>query len=315
MGQSSSRIESPLISIIIPCFNSEHFILQCIDSVLHQDYQNIEIIVVDDGSTDRSIDKLKAYSSKEQVHVLQQQNKGACTARNRGLSVSRGKYVKFLDSDDFLEPSVITKQVELAESLGDNTIVYGDYYLLKDDKRIYIDTSLKTNNQTELLILQDILTTTPLHRKWMLDKIEGFDSRFKNGQEWNLHIRLSSEGFLFHHHSLPIYNYRMHQSPSRITNIKKSKKDSLLYEGKKVDMTIERLSGSCSGDPNAAFAYKYWIIARNLYRDGDSRYKNFISKAQNISTDYQKHWKTKHKILFKFFGFESVENYYRLFKK
>lgn len=315
MGQTHPLIETPLVSIIIPCFNSEQFILQCIESVLHQDYKNIEIIVIDDGSTDNSMDKLRAYDSNKNIHVVQQQNQGACIARNKALSLSTGKYVKFLDSDDFLEPHVIGRQVELAESLDDNTIVYGDYYLLKEGKKKYIDTSLTSNDQTELLILQDILTTTPLHRKWMLDKINGFDGRFINGQEWNLHIRLSSEGFLFYHQPLPIYNYRIHQSPSRITNIKKTNKDSILYEGKKVDMTIERLSERYSGDPNAAFAYKYWVIARKLYRDSDARYKDFILKAQSISTNYQKHWKTKNKVLFRFFGFEAVENYYRLFKK
>lgn len=312
MKKTKGLINSPLVSIIIPCFNSEDFISECINSILDQDYTNIEIIVIDDGSTDHTVNQLKKY---ENIHVVQQRNQGACVARNKGLSLSKGKYVKFLDSDDLLEPFTIGKQVQLAESLDNNTIVYGDYYLLEGNKKKYTNTSLPDGGQTELLILHDILTSTPLHRKWMLDKINGFDERFKNGQEWNLHIRLSSEGYFFYHQPISLFCYRIHQSPSRITTMKKAKKDGLLYEAKKVDMTIEKLSKNFSGDPSAAFAYKYWVIARKLYRNKDNRYKDFILKAQNISDNYQKHWKTKNKILFKIFGFSTIENYYRLFKK
>ena len=315
MEPADNLIKTPLVSIIIPCFNSEKFISQCIDSILNQDYTNLEIIIVDDGSSDNTVNLLRKNENIEYLHIIRQQNQGACIARNVGLSLSTGKYIKFLDSDDFLEPYIIRKQVQLAESLDNITIVYGDYYLLKSGKKELENTTLPNTDQTELLILNDILTTTPLHRKWMLDKVNGFDERFKNGQEWNLHVRLSSEGFIFHHQSIPVFCYRIHESPNRISIVKKNRKSSILYEAKKVDMTIEKLSKNYSGNPNAAFAYIYWVTARKLYRSGDSRYKDFILKAKNMSDDYQKHWKPKHKVLFKLFGFNAVENYYRLFKK
>ena len=315
MKKMESFVNPPLVSMIIPCFNSEDFILECIDSVLEQDYANLEIIIIDDGSTDHTVNKLKKYETIEHIHIVQQNNQGACVARNKGLFLSKGKYIKFLDSDDLLEPFIISKQVQLAESLDNNTIVYGDYCLLENNSKKYIDTSLPDQGQTEFLILHDILTSTPLHRKWMLDKVGGFDERFKNGQEWNLHIRLSSEGYFFYHQPTPIYCYRIHQSPNRITNVKKSKKHGFLYEAEKVDMTIEKMSKNFSGDPNAAFAYKYWTIARKLYRNGDDKHQEFILKAKDISDNYQKHWKTKNKILFKLFGFNTIENYYRLVKK
>ncbi|SNT69962.1 glycosyltransferase family 2 protein [Psychrobacter sp. LV10R520-6] len=315
MKKTESFITFPLVTIIIPCFNSEDFILECIDSVLKQNYSSIEIIVIDDGSTDNTVEKLRKYEATEHIYILQQDNQGACVARNKGLFRSKGKYIKFLDSDDLLEPFIIDQQVQLSETLDSNAIVYGDYYLLEGNRKKYIDTSLPDGGQTELLVLHDILTSTPLHRKWMLDKISGFDERFRNGQEWNLHIRLSSEGYLFYHQSIPIFCYRIHKSPNRITNMKKAEGNNLLYEAKKVEMTIEKLSDNFSGDPNAAFSYKYWVIARKLYRIGDNRYKDFIFKAKNVSNNYQKHWKTKNKFLFKLFGFNAVESYYRLFKK
>lgn len=224
-------INLPLVSIIIPCFNSEEYISECVESALLQDYSNIEIIVVNDGSTDNSVNILKKLKG---INLYTQKNSGACVARNFGLYKSKGKYIKFLDSDDFLEPGIVKKQVDLAEQLDDNNIIYGDYYLYRNCKKSYEDVYLEKSEQTAALVLGDILTSTPLHRRWMLEKIEGFDERFTNGQEWNLHVRLSSEGFVFHHQKLAIYNYRIHESPNRISVIKANNKNRQLYEALKL---------------------------------------------------------------------------------
>src|SRR5690554_4386435 len=89
-----SSTEMPLVSIVIPCYNSENYVSECLESVLSQDYANIEVVVVDDGSTDSSLEILSRYPG---IRVLSQANAGACVARNRGFGISRGKYVKFLE--------------------------------------------------------------------------------------------------------------------------------------------------------------------------------------------------------------------------
>ncbi len=101
---------NPLVSIIIPLYNSESYIAETISSAIDQTWSNKEIIVIDDGSTDRSLEIAKRFESAN-VKVLSQKNSGASAARNKGLSESKGDFIQFLDADDLLMPDKIEKQV------------------------------------------------------------------------------------------------------------------------------------------------------------------------------------------------------------
>ena len=91
------------VSVIIPVYNTENYLRECLDSVLAQTLREIEVICVDDGSTDNSLNILKEYQNKDtRIVVLTQENRSAGAARNYGLSIAKGKYLSFLDSDDFL---------------------------------------------------------------------------------------------------------------------------------------------------------------------------------------------------------------------
>ncbi len=97
----------PKISVIIPVYNQEKFLSNCLDSVINQDLEDIEIICVDDGSTDKTYEILQFYASKDpRIKILQQENKFAGSARNLGMSIATGEYIHFLDSDDFLFPNI-----------------------------------------------------------------------------------------------------------------------------------------------------------------------------------------------------------------
>ena len=95
-----------LISVIIPCYNAEIYIAKCLDSVLSQTYDNLQIIVVNDGSTDRTSELLSCYTSDKRVKVITQQNSGVSAARNKGISEAAGEYLAFVDSDDYIEPTM-----------------------------------------------------------------------------------------------------------------------------------------------------------------------------------------------------------------
>ena len=91
------------ISVIIPIYNTAQYLRQCLDSVIHQSLKDIEIICVDDGSTDNSLQILQEYAKKDKrIIILQQENQGAGVARNYGMKVATAEYLSFLDSDDFL---------------------------------------------------------------------------------------------------------------------------------------------------------------------------------------------------------------------
>lgn len=105
-----SSYASPLVSVLIPAFNAERWIAETIQSVLAQDWPRIEIIVVNDGSRDRTLDAARRFESRK-VKVLTQTNRGAAAARNRALSRAQGDYIQWLDADDLLAPDKISRQL------------------------------------------------------------------------------------------------------------------------------------------------------------------------------------------------------------
>ncbi|MDJ0647625.1 MAG: glycosyltransferase family A protein [Xenococcaceae cyanobacterium MO_188.B19] len=118
---------SPLVSILIPCYNSEQWLAETIESALAQTWKNIEIIIVDDGSTDNSLAIAKSFESSI-VKVISQENKGASTARNIALKEAQGDFIQYLDADDLLAPDKIELQVGLLENNGDcNLVASGEW--------------------------------------------------------------------------------------------------------------------------------------------------------------------------------------------
>lgn len=126
----------PLVSVVLPVYNSQAYLSQCLDSILAQSLENIEIICIDDGSTDDSLAILRSYENKDsRVRVVSQQNAGAGAARNTGLRMARGKYLSFLDADDFFDSSMLKSAYEAAEHAHAQIVVFGsdDYYADTDE--------------------------------------------------------------------------------------------------------------------------------------------------------------------------------------
>ena len=118
---------NPMVSIIIPVYNSERFLKECFDSILAQTYDNYEIIVVDDGSVDTSIQIEEEYSKKVAgFRIIKQANSGQGVARNRGLDIARGEYIAFIDSDDAMKPDFLKGAVAKIEA-GNYDIVVANY--------------------------------------------------------------------------------------------------------------------------------------------------------------------------------------------
>lgn len=125
----------PKVSVIMPVYNVEKYLRQCMDSVVNQTLRDIEIICVDDGSTDGSLEILMEYAAHDsRITVLRQQNMRAGAARNAGLAIARGEYLSFLDSDDFFEPNMLQLLVaKITETRSD--IVMCDCFLYNDAER------------------------------------------------------------------------------------------------------------------------------------------------------------------------------------
>lgn len=129
------------VSVIIPVYNAEEHIRQCLESVINQTLTDIEIICVDDGSTDCSLEILKEYEGKDsRIQVIQQENGGAGAARNAGLGKATGEYLSFLDSDDFFEPNMLEEAVVAADILQADFVVFGsDQYHMNEQKFVPVN--------------------------------------------------------------------------------------------------------------------------------------------------------------------------------
>ena len=124
-----------MISVIIPTYNREKLIMPAIDSVLKQTYQDIELIVVDDGSTDRTVELLKTIKDPRFYFVQTERNSGAPAARNIGIKQSKGEYIAFHDSDDIWMPHKLEKQLKfLKENDAD---VVGSNFLCEEQERSF----------------------------------------------------------------------------------------------------------------------------------------------------------------------------------
>ena len=123
-----------LVSVIIPVYNASFYLKECIESVLHQTYYNLEIVIIDDGSTDNSVDIVKSYQYDNRIKIITQKNRGAATARNVGIKNSRGKYIQFLDADDILSLNKIEEQLKTLESykhVYNRVVVFSKWESLK----------------------------------------------------------------------------------------------------------------------------------------------------------------------------------------
>jgi glycosyltransferase involved in cell wall biosynthesis len=112
-------IANPLISVIVPCYKVEHYLPRCIDSLLRQTYKNLEVILVDDGSPDRSGEICDTYAKKDsRIFVIHKANGGLSDARNVGIDQAKGKWITFVDSDDFVSDDYVEVLFHLAEDFG-----------------------------------------------------------------------------------------------------------------------------------------------------------------------------------------------------
>ena len=127
-------MNSPLISIIVPTFNRSHFLSTTLNSILNQKYQNFELIVVDDGSTDNTPEILKKYNNK--LTIIRQENKGVSSARNLGITKAKGEYIAFCDSDDLWLPQKLNHQIKFFKTNPQAILCYTGEIWLRNGVRV-----------------------------------------------------------------------------------------------------------------------------------------------------------------------------------
>lgn len=205
------------VSVVIPVFNSEKHIGAAIDSALGQSYRNLEVIVVDDGSTDGTSKILESYGNK--IRMIRQHNLGASLARNRGIEDSAGCYVAFLDADDLWMEDKIAKQIAILEKFPDVALVCSRETLI-DEQGLIIPMQDSSNvsrdiYETPINLYQYILNigniitlSSVVVRRRILDRWGKFDEALRRVMDYDLWIRIS-ENELIYMTCEPLVKYRL----------------------------------------------------------------------------------------------------------
>lgn len=288
------------ISIIIPVYNAEKYIDKCIDSIVKQK-ENVEIICINDGSTDKSLNILNKYKKEHNIKIINKKNEGQGLARNEGIKLSSGKYIMFLDSDDYMVENSIKK---ILNNINDNDLFIGTYirkYPKSEEQNNIEETESNSLEDlyTKLIDINNNVSVSSCDKVYKRSIIEKYNINFLSEREFlsediifNLDYIKRCQKYIIK--NIPIFNYVQHQNSfsHRYQNdlIKKFnnilEKFSLLES--KYDVYIK----------NRVFSYYKTLISNEIRWINKNGYfnartnikkiikelksKNYISKQSNI---------------------------------
>lgn len=214
------------VAVIIPCYNYGQYIEEAVESCLASTYKNIEIIVVDDGSTDKyTIGKLKEINEISNIKVIRQNNGGLSSARNFGFKNTDAEYVLTLDADDKIEPTFIEKGVWILENKSEFTFVYSLVQLFGEQNKVWNTSPFDFH----YLKYRNTIPATILIRHSAWEFIHGYDEEMRDGYEdWEFIIRLGKNNLLGYHLNEILFYYRKHHG-SMLSGSKRKHKSLVKY--------------------------------------------------------------------------------------
>ena len=280
------RLVNSLVSVIIPCWNAEAYVGEAIESALGQTYPNVEVIVVDDGSSDGSLEIIRSFGNR--IRWETGPNRGACAARNRGLEIANGDLIQFLDADDLLHEGKLEKMAPMALSEGPKASPICDWtteLATGAGERAVIRPGKANGEDPVLFCLRSQLATpSPLHWKKNLAAVGGFEVSLSCSQERDLHLRLACNGVDFVH--LPELLVLVRRQPNSISSdfrrilkahgviferaFNRLRDKGALTEARRhaFATALARDGRLCLRHDEAELAQRYFALAKSMSREG-----------------------------------------------
>ena len=259
-----------LVSIIIPMYNVEKYIDECIKSVINQTYKNLEIILINDGSTDSSYDICKKYSEAEdRIVLINKENGGAASAKNFGLKIAKGDYITFVDSDDFIQYDMIEYMVnEIEKTKAD--IIQCDFINLYKDSKVISKLDITEDTISSQMFLKLFLTEwknslfwNKLFKKEVIKEVYFKEGRCIDDEFFTYKCVINSESITISNKI--VYNYRMRKS-----GVMKSENSQKQILRDRIDYLMERYN-----------------IVSDIYKDLDKEFlEHMLTYFLIISRDY-----------------------------
>lgn len=210
-GKNGIKKVMAVISVITPTYNRADFLPAAISSVLAQTYEDFELIVVDDGSSDDTRSVIKPFLEDKRVKYFYQENQGQSFARNYALAQSSGEFIAFLDSDDVWYPDKLEKQLRVFSAHPDSDIVHGDETQINERGKVV---SLKNMRRysgcitPQLLADNSVSITTALVKRRCFDEMGGFDTSVSVADDYDLWLRFSAK-YRFYYEPGIVASYRV----------------------------------------------------------------------------------------------------------
>lgn len=269
------KVKDSLVSIVFPCYNHAQYLKECLDSILNQTYKNIEVIVLDDASTDNSYDIMKEYAKKDKrIKVLQnKKNEGCIASGNIAFKKAQGKYINFFSADDKMVPTNIQKKVEVLERYPKCGIVFSENIDIDDKGNVLrLNNRRKKKNYYEkndfIDFIKDesyIISNTMLIRKDFFERIGYQKEEYGLAAELFAQLRLVNEPCCYLNENLVFFRHH-NQNWTATMDVKKLKNDFFfaLRENKDIFRTKKEI---------ITFKGTYfYVFARGFYHKKD--YKN-----------------------------------------
>ena len=315
------------ISIIVPVYNAEKYLRECLDSLTAQTFSDIEILCINDGSTDSSLSILEEYAQKDgRIKVFSQENQGPSVARNLGLENAQGDYITFVDSDDWVSGEMCEKTYKKAVSTNADAVLFSHYrtsngHIIEDDRLgALVDTTggevFDFNSNTEIIVeMVPVETVGKLYKRSFLKE---YELRFP------ISIRLCEDMCFFYNLclknpkitvlSLPFYYYRINTQNSLI---KRPDAIKMLYRGvlyvkqlyssadtkklnnfyssflKRISKTFVYFWNNCYTVPYKKTNFKYLIFLYNQYKKFSTGRDNECKMLKECITEYRWHFLQK----------------------
>jgi glycosyltransferase involved in cell wall biosynthesis len=261
----------PLVSVVIPCYNAAEFVQDAIGSVLNSTYKNFEIIVVDDGSTDGTAEKVNALKD-ERIRYFYKENTGVAHTRNIGIGFARGEYIAFLDADDMFLPNNLKEKVDVLDNDPECGLVHAM------EERFFHESgaSMGVVDGKEGYVLYDLLEmrSNVIHspssvvcRKQLLEELNGFDTRLSTSADWELWVRIAARGPIKKINKT-LSRYRLHKSQMHM-NTRRFEADTAYAYRKLLRLGYfksHRHYNQCFAQRSLILSASYLGIERNIFR-------------------------------------------------
>ena len=255
----------PSVSVVMTCYNYGRYLTGAIQSVLSQTYQDFEIILVNDGSTDDTDQVVKRYLGNPRFSYIQQNNAGQANAKNAGIRNSRGKYIAFLDADDLWVKDKLEKQIRLFLSDSVGVVFSRASYIDEHGKKLNMKVNGKYLQPKRGKITKDLFIdnfvpfSSSIVRQKCLEQFGLFDEAFKMGIDWDLWLRLST-AFKFDFVDEPLLLYRV----GHLGQMSKNVEERQFWSGQIMSKFLNKYSSFINENTITTASY-YTLCNRGYY--------------------------------------------------